>query len=150
MPIDPWVVNQINFESKMEKIEKRLNNAMTHFNERESESASLILELEKENKELNNELEKYKRALQNCDKENKELKQELYLLRPAKNLSVIESLKVDKQRLLEKLERYTEVLEFYAENENYEAWDEYKDATGYFNNVDFDSGDKAKNALGDK
>lgn len=42
---------------------KRLNVAMTHFNERESESTALILELEEENKRLKQENEQLKSDL---------------------------------------------------------------------------------------
>lgn len=52
-------------------------------------------------------------------------------------------------KMVDKVKRYEEALKFYANDENYEAWSEYEDATGYFNNVDFDSGDKAKDALGE-
>lgn len=50
----------------------------------------------------------------------------------------------------EKAQRYEKALMFYANEENYEAWSEYEDATSYFNNVDFDSGDTARNALENK
>jgi uncharacterized protein RhaS with RHS repeats len=51
------------------------------------------------------------------------------------------------ERLVKENKQYRKVLKFYANEENYEAWEEYENATGHFNNVDFDSGDKARNSL---
>jgi hypothetical protein len=42
MPIEPWVVNQINFESKMKDMEERLN-AITHNNFLSKEEWDLVL-----------------------------------------------------------------------------------------------------------
>jgi hypothetical protein len=49
--------------------------------------------------------------------------------------------------LIYQYEKYEKALKFYAEKENYEAWEEYEDATGFFNNVDCDGGDKARSML---
>lgn len=44
-------------------------------------------------------------------------------------------------------ETYETALEFYANPENYEEWDEDSSLTEYIHSVDFDGGDIARNAL---
>lgn len=50
--------------------------------------------------------------------------------------------------LIEKLDKQTDILKFYGNKDNYEPWEEYEDATGFFHNVDFDRGAYARKVLG--
>jgi hypothetical protein len=114
---------------------------------RVTESANKPNELHKQQliRSTNELIQMYVEAKQETEDQTKWA--DYYFVESKQKKNIIRELEGSLGWHIEAVKRYEEALKFYADDENYEAWSEYEDATGYFNNVDFDSGDKAKNAL---
>lgn len=59
---------------------------------------------------------------------------------------------IEQAKKVEELEKqnnqYKEALEFYADQVNYELWEDADSVVSYVNNIDFDEGSMAREALG--